>query len=229
MSYQNVNRMLGYGLINESYTDGIVAKASCNQANGVTLVSELNRLATVATAGDSVVLPASQPGYTIFVTNHGAAAAQVFGAGTDKINDIAAATGVSQMPNSTVLYTCYTAGNWYTEGLATGFSGGYQTLSAVNGLTALAGGAQAGTALTAMINRVTTVATAADSVQLPVSVAGMSIVAINAAAANAMNVFPATGEVINALAANTAISVAANKSITFYCAVAGTWNSQLSA
>jgi hypothetical protein len=106
---------------------------------------------------------------------------------------------------------------------------GYVQLSAVNGLTALAGGAQAGTALTRQINRVTTVATAADSVQLPLAVAGRSVTVINAAAANAMAVFPQTGEVINALAANSSISVAANKVINFYCAVAGTWNSLLTA
>lgn len=103
-------------------------------------------------------------------------------------------------------------------------------VSAANGLTAFAGGGQASaTALTAGINRVTTVATAADSVRLPAAVAGTRVVVINAAAANAMNVFPATGEAINALSANTAISVAANRVIEFVCAVAGTWNSNLTA
>lgn len=106
---------------------------------------------------------------------------------------------------------------------------GYYTRSAVNGLTALAGGAQAGTALTREINRVTTVTTAADSVQLPAAVAGRVVTVINAAAANAMAVFPQTGEIINALAANASISVAANRTIMFSCAVNGTWNSLLTA
>lgn len=108
---------------------------------------------------------------------------------------------------------------------------GYPNLSPIpaNALTALAGGAQAGTALNAYMNRVTTVASAADSVQLPPAVPGRQVVVINAAAANAMAVFPQTGEVINALAANASISVAANKCIEFFCAVAGTWNSQLTA
>lgn len=99
----------------------------------------------------------------------------------------------------------------------------------LNGITALVGGAQAGTALSATINRVTTVASAADSVQLPVALAGRQVTVINAAAANAMAVFPRTGEIINALAANASISVAANKTIIFSCAVAGTWNSVLTA
>jgi hypothetical protein len=101
--------------------------------------------------------------------------------------------------------------------------------SAVDGLTALAGGAQAGTPLQYAINRFTTVASAADSCQLPPATVGREVIVINAAAANALAVFPQTGEVINALAANAAFSLAANKVATFFCAVAGTWNSNLTA
>lgn len=106
----------------------------------------------------------------------------------------------------------------------------YLNLSATDGLTALAGGAQAGTSLGGFaINRFTTVASAADSAQLPLAKAGRVRVVINAAAANAMAVFPQTGEAINAIAANSAFSVAANKTAIFFCAVDGTWNSVLTA
>jgi hypothetical protein len=44
-----------------------------------------------------------------------------------------------------------------------------------------------------------------------------------------MNLFPAVGDAINALAVNTALSVVANKTLHAYCAVAGTWNTILSA
>lgn len=102
--------------------------------------------------------------------------------------------------------------------------------SVTNAITARAGGGQAlGTALVSAINRVTTVATAADSVRLPAARAGMRIVVINAAAANAMNVFPATGETINALSANTALSVVANKGAIFVCGVNGNWTAIVSA
>jgi hypothetical protein len=102
--------------------------------------------------------------------------------------------------------------------------------SVANAITARAGGGQAlATPLTATINRVTTVATAADSVLLPAARAGAFVTVINAAAANAMNVFPQTGQVINALAANTALSVVANRTVTFFCAVDGTWNSLVTA
>lgn len=218
------------GLFAESATDSITAFAGGGQTSATLLTTELNRVTTVATAADSIKLPASVKGTTIMVVNHAANSMQVFGSGTDTINDVATATGVPHMPNSTVIYSCYTAGAWYTEGLATGFASGFQTMSTINGLTAHAGGGQ-GSALplTAMINRVTTVGTAADSVILPASVAGMQITVINAAAANSMNVFPATGDAINALSANTAFAVAANKTATFTCPVAGTWHSILTA
>jgi hypothetical protein len=102
--------------------------------------------------------------------------------------------------------------------------------SVSNALTAFAGGGQTGSLLlTSSINRVTTVGTAADSVLLPPARAGVRVVVINAAAANSMNVFPSTGDAINALSANAAFAMAANKAAEFVCAVDGTWNSILTA
>lgn len=110
------------------------------------------------------------------------------------------------------------------------FTTGRPRYSVADALTAHAGGGQGSAlALTARVNRVTTVGTAADSVALPAAIAGEEIIVINAAAANAMNVFPASGDSINALSANTALSVVANKAIMFVCAVNGTWNSILTA
>lgn len=106
----------------------------------------------------------------------------------------------------------------------------FQLQPSVNGLTALSGGGQSGaTPLTAMLNRVTTVAAAGDSVMLPPSIPGSEITVANAAAANSMNVFPQSGDAINALSANAAFAVAANKTAAFVCMVAGTWHAILSA
>jgi hypothetical protein len=116
--------------------------------------------------------------------------------------------------------------NLAVSGTAT-FSG--ESVSSVqSGMTALAGGAQAGTALTARWSRFPTVVTAGDSAQLPLAVPGVSRVVKNASA-NSMNVFPKTGENINALAANAAFAVAAGKSCEFRCTLAGTWDTLLSA
>jgi hypothetical protein len=85
-----------------------------------------------------------------------------------------------------------------------------------------------------MVNRVVTVGTAADSVGLPATTglptgAALSIFVANAAASNSMNVFPASGDQINALGANAAFAIVAGKSATFYATAAGQWHAVLSA
>lgn len=96
-------------------------------------------------------------------------------------------------------------------------------MSAVSGITASATSNQAGaTPLTRTINRITTVASAGDSVRLPAALPGAMILVKNTTATS-MDVFPATGENINALADNAAFAVGATTSRMFFCALAGTW------
>lgn len=218
------------GLFYESAADGLTAHAGGGQANATPLSKELNRVSTVATAGDSVVLPASAPGLTIIVINNGANSCQVFGLGTDTIDGVAAATGVSQMPGSSVIFTCTAAGAWSTNGIGTGYAGSLPTVSYTDAITAHAGGGQ-GSALqlTTVLNRITVVGTAADSVKLPVAAPGLQITVTNGAASNSANVFPSTGDQINALGANAAFALAAGKTATFYSTVAGQWHALLSA
>lgn len=98
-----------------------------------------------------------------------------------------------------------------------------------NALTALAGGAQAGTQLTLGYNRFTVVATAGDSAQLPVLTGSVMVMVTNSDSADSMNVFPPTGGTINALSANTAFAVAANKTVIFIQAADGVWYTILTA
>ncbi len=124
---------------------------------------------------------------------------------------------------------------------------GYERLSVTDSITAFAGGGQASAVLLdSGYNRVTTVASANDSVKLPSchtgpsntgpmpsgiisgNTTGLLLYVTNAAAANSMNVFPQTGESINALSANAAYAVAANKTVQFLCSPGGTiWYSLL--
>ena len=98
------------------------------------------------------------------------------------------------------------------------------------GITAFAGGGQgSATQLTAQVCVVTTVATAADSVKLLAAVKGLQQIVFNRDSADSMNVFPASGDAIDGLAADTAVAIAAGKSRIF-CAVDTTnWHSHLSA
>lgn len=123
------------------------------------------------------------------------------------------------------LYRCATTGTGATAVFTQSTA-----KTVVDGLTALANGGQTGaTALTADWNRVTTVASAADSVMLPPAVVGKSVFVANAAATNSMNVFPASGEYINILSQNAALAVAAGKAAEFRCIVTGKWSAILSA
>lgn len=223
---------IGYSgqLFTELAQDNVTANAGGGQAGATALWAQTTRVTTVATVGDSVKLPPSAPGLELLVINHGAQSMQVYGTGADTIDDAAAATGVSQMVNSMVIYTCAATGRWYSNGIGTGFAGQFPTVSFADALTAHAGGGQgAGTAITTVMSRFTVVASANDSATLPASKPGMQLTVINAAGANSMNVFPAAGEQINALGANAAFALAAGKTVTFYCTVAGQWHSLLSA
>ena len=186
--------------------------------------------------GDGVALPQVGTGVDrVWLINNTANPIQVYAfnktSGTaDTINGVAGATGVTQAPNSAVEYIEANPGAWSALGTGLGYSQGYTTETALNGITAHAGGGQSSaTPLPAMINRVTTVASAGDSVLLPASAPGMELTVVNATATNAMNVFPNGTDAINALSASTAFSVAAGKTATFYCTNAGQWHSILSA
>lgn len=211
------------GLLNESAIDAQTAHAGGGQTNALRLTNEMNRITTVATAGDSVMLPPSAPGLTIILENAGSNPMQVYGYGTDTINGVATATGVSQMQGSVVIYTCYASGAWFANGLGAGYSGSLQTASTVSSLVAHAGGGQgSATPLTAMVNNVTTVATAGDSVILPANSVGMSITVANNGAAS-LNVFADSGSNINGGSTNGSVAVATGTITIFYCVAAGKW------
>lgn len=99
-------------------------------------------------------------------------------------------------------------------------------------LAANAGGGQANaTLMDAQYNKVVTVATAGDSLKLiPANAAAIGAIQyLQNITATSANVFPNTGDQINALGANTAFAVAAGKSAIFICVGSGQWATILSA
>ena len=210
----------------ESAADNITATAGGNQLNAFQVMTQTVRVSTVASPNDAIRLPPSAAGLELLVINHGANSMQVYGSGTDQIDDAASAVGVSQMANSFVLYSCATAGNWYTEGLASGFVKGlamqtvtYATVASNTTVTQAAG-----TPIVAMLNNLT--GGAAGAVTLPASAPGMDITIHNISAFT-ITVFPNAGgtgsEKINALSANTGIALATNTSCQFTSVAAGQW------
>jgi len=89
------------------------------------------------------------------------------------------------------------------------------------GLTADAGSIQGGTPLTSTWNEVSTVGTIADSVTLPLAIAGQKVTIFNTAA-NALDVFPALGDDLGA-GVDTAASLAGGANITYLAIDAITW------
>lgn len=107
------------------------------------------------------------------------------------------------------------------------------TFTPVLALTAMASGNQSnGTPLTGAVNTVTTVGSANDSVLLPLAAVGLTVVVINGAASNSMQVFGAGTDTINGVATATGVAQAAGKTAAYYCtksAPAGAWFRLLSA
>lgn len=94
---------------------------------------------------------------------------------------------------------------------------------AEDSITAKAGGGKTNArVLTAQVNRITVCATAADSVLLPPSAAGLSVTVINSGAASAQ-VFGAGIDTINGVATGTGVSQAAGVTVTYICLTAGAW------
>jgi hypothetical protein len=210
-------------LFTESATDNITAHAGGGQSSATQLTTQTNRVTVVASAGDSVKLPASAPGLELILINAASNPMQVYGLGTDTIDGVATGTGVSQMRGSMTIYTCATAGAWFTNGLGTGYSGSLQTLSFSDSLTAHAGGGQGSALLlTSLINRVSTVATTADSVALPASAPGLQVTLINNGS-NSMQVFGSGTDTINGVAYATGVAQMANSVVMYVCTVAGSW------
>lgn len=109
-THQNQNVSVGF--LVESIQTGVTALAGGGQTGATPLTAMTSRVTTVATQGDSVALPAALLGFEITVINQGANPMQVFGAGTDTINGIATATGISQGIKTIATYICSVAGNW---------------------------------------------------------------------------------------------------------------------
>lgn len=102
------------GPIKLAVADNITAHAGGGKANATPLNAkfDVHRLSVCATAADSALLPPAEPGRAVVVINDGAAAAQLFGKGTDTIDGVVTATGVPLTNAKRCIYYCLTAGAW---------------------------------------------------------------------------------------------------------------------
>ena len=97
-------------------------------------------------------------------------------------------------------------------------------INSISAAVSAAGTAQGtATALVSNINNVTVVATGATGVRLPTAVAGMRILIRNSDSADTLNIYPATGGTINALAANAAFTLTAGSTTELMATTATQW------
>lgn len=79
--------------------------------------------------------------------------------------------------------------------------------------------------LISAVNNVSTVAAGETGVLLPVAVPGVRVLVRNSDATTTLNIYPASGAQINALAANTALTLAAGETIELFAISATQWYS----
>jgi hypothetical protein len=96
----------------QHFLSGLTAHAGGGQTNALQLSGQMASIGTVATAADSVKLPTANPGTNFELVNDAANSMQVFGKGTDTINNVATATGVAQAGGNAARYFCAKQGNW---------------------------------------------------------------------------------------------------------------------
>ncbi len=98
--------------INYDNATTITAFATGGQASATALTAEINNITTVATAGDSVKLPAAVAGKHIYVKNSGATALDIFPATSDSIDALAVNLAIRIQPGSSINFYAKDAIVW---------------------------------------------------------------------------------------------------------------------
>ncbi len=111
--------------------NAVTSHAGGTQAAAIALsaTAKFHRISVCATAGDSAKLPTAVANDWHYVRNDGAAACQLFGSGTDTINGVATATGVSLPAGCGALFVSTVANAWTTSLLPADFAALAQTLT----------------------------------------------------------------------------------------------------
>lgn len=100
------------GFTSDSVAATVTATPGGTQAAAFALTKTINIISVCALANDSVRLPATPLGKVVYVFNTGAAAARVFGAGTNTVDSVATATGVPLGIGARAIFVGATTSNW---------------------------------------------------------------------------------------------------------------------
>lgn len=105
----------------------ITAHALGGQASATPLVSVINWVSTVATTGDSVLLPPATAGQILIVADAGVACMAVFPTGTastgDQINNLGFGVSIKVCPGQSVVFANFGGTKWQASASFTGTAG----------------------------------------------------------------------------------------------------------
>ena len=226
------------GAVGAFSTQNITAYAGGGQTNAVLLTTGVNLVATVATAADSVKLPAVIPGggapqwlgANVVVINNTANPLAVYPSTGDTINGLAANASITQPPYSIDTYvaaqstTSTGSGGWFVE-TGVGFNGSLFTESSSNALAAAGTTQSTATPITTQTTRIaTSTVGSAIGVALPLAAPGLELAIINDTA-NTVTLFGANGgsDTINDTAGSTGIPLMANSMVVAAASGTGKW------
>jgi hypothetical protein len=105
--------------------DAVTAHAGGGQGSATALstTAKIHRISTCTTAADSVIFGAvAAINDWHVVRNAGAASLQIYGSGTDTINDVATATGIAIPPGCSALFASTAANKWWATLLPADFT-----------------------------------------------------------------------------------------------------------
>jgi hypothetical protein len=165
-----------------------------------------------------VKVPAALEGMHMFVINQGAQLCKIYPASGENFTGKSANAAIDLPVNTYMEIFCDADGAWQYRPIISVY-----TVS--TGVTAYAGGGQANaTQLNNEYNKVTVVASNADSVKLRAATKGLRQVVTNSDSAQNCDVYPQTGDNFEGLAANASTSVAFGTTKEFFCFTDGEWS-----
>ena len=198
-------------------TNTVIAFAGGGQSSATSLTTEYSVITTCATRDDSVKLPTALIGKRFVVVNLGAQSCNIYTQTGENFLGLSANVAVPLAASSYIEFVSRVDGSYLYRQIT-----GYYSKETT--ITAYAGGGQANAIqLISEYNKVTVVATAGDSVKLKAAKAGMRQVIVNADTAEAMDVFPQTGDNFEGLAVNVAVSLTFGASMEAFCFVDDEW------
>lgn len=102
------------GGLNNASVNSLVATAGGTKAAGyqIPAATTLVAFATVASSGDSALLPQALKNTYLLVYNGGAQNLSLYGKGTDTINAVATASAYTLATTAAALFFCAKDGNW---------------------------------------------------------------------------------------------------------------------